>query len=76
MDTLQRLQQIRYQRRTTVAAIQALEQWSTEYLEPGNMVFTNGVELYLQSLKMTTVEELASLETEARVYLLHLQGKL
>jgi len=75
MDELQWIQAVRFQRRATDAAIQRTEAWAKAHRDDHPYAFTDMVSLYVVSLSMETVEDLADIEAQARAYLKQLQGE-
>lgn len=74
MDELARIEAVRLQRRATDAAIQQTEAWAKAHRDQHPNAFGDMVTLYVYSLGVDTVDELADIEAQAHAYLQRLQG--
>lgn len=75
MNRTAELQRVHAQRRRTVAAIQQAEAWAKAHRVEHPFAFSDFVTMYLDSVKCTTVVQLAELEEQVRTHLRHLQNQ-
>jgi hypothetical protein len=61
MDEVEHLQAVRLQRRTTDAAIRQTEAWAKAHRAAHRTAFTDMLALYVHSLSVNTVDELADM---------------